>query len=91
MNEYFYDGYADTTQLEGIFAYTFNDYTFSLNYESVDDDDYDTLYEQMAVQAEYAVTTSFYTFAGYQTDNVIITIITLSGVAKVGAWGAHHI
>ncbi len=68
MNEYFYAGYEDTTQLEGIVAYGVNDWTFSVNYESVDEDDLDTLYSQMALQAEYAVTPSFYTFAGYQID-----------------------
>ncbi len=69
MNEYFYKGLADTLQLEGLVAYGVNDWTFSLNYESVEDDDAnDTLLEQMAVQAEYAVTSSFYTFAGYQLD-----------------------
>ncbi len=69
LNEYFYDGYSDTIQLEGLFAYALNDWTFSLNYESVEDDDAnDTLYSEMAAQAEYAVTSSFYTFAGYQLD-----------------------
>ncbi|MCA0934494.1 porin [Vibrio alginolyticus] len=69
MNEYFFSGLEETTQLEGLVAYGVNDWTFSLNYESVEDDDAsNTLYEEMAVQAEYAVTSSFYTFAGYQLD-----------------------
>ncbi len=69
MNEYFYAGLSDTLQLEGLVAYGVNDWTFSLNYESVENDDTsNTLLEQMAVQAEYAVTPSFYTFAGYQLD-----------------------
>ena len=68
MNEYFFEGLEDTTQLEALLAYGVNDWTFSVNYESVDEDDLDTLYSQMALQAEYAVTPSFYTFAGYQID-----------------------
>lgn len=68
MNEYFFDGLEDTTQLEGLVAYGVNDWTFSVNYESVEEDTLDTLYSQMALQAEYAVTPSFYTFAGYQID-----------------------
>ncbi|ANQ18771.1 porin [Vibrio natriegens] len=68
MNEYFYLGLEDTTQLEALLAYGVNDWTFSVNYESVDEDDLDTLYSQMALQAEYAVTPAFYTFAGYQID-----------------------
>jgi predicted porin len=68
MNEYFFEGLEDTTQLEGLVAYGVNDWTFSVNYEGVEDDDLDTLYSEMALQAEYAVTPSFYTFAGYQID-----------------------
>ncbi len=69
MNEYFFSGLEDTSQLEGIVAYGVNNWTLSLNYESVEDDDAnDTLYSEMAVQAEYAVTPAFYTFAGYQID-----------------------
>ncbi|MGY0616967.1 porin [Vibrio sp. FJH11] len=68
MNEYFFDGYEDTTQMEGIVAYGVNDWTFSVNYEGVEEDTLDTLYSQMALQAEYAVTPAFYTFAGYQID-----------------------
>ncbi|CAH0527945.1 hypothetical protein CTH30272_01594 [Allocatenococcus thiocycli] len=68
MNEYFFEGLEDTTQLEALLAYGVNDWTFSVNYEGVEDDDLDTLYSQMALQAEYAVTPSFYTFAGYQID-----------------------
>ncbi len=68
MNEYFFGGYEDTTQMEGIVAYGVNDWTFSVNYESVEEDTLDTLYSQMALQAEYAVTPAFYTFAGYQID-----------------------
>ncbi len=69
MNEYFYAGLKDTIQLEGLFAYAMNDWTFSINYESVEDDDAnDTIFSQSALQAEYAVTPSFYTYAGYQFD-----------------------
>ncbi|MCY9879237.1 porin [Vibrio natriegens] len=69
MNEYFYKGMEDTSQLEGIVAYGVNDWTFSVNYESVEDDELDeTQFSQMALQAEYAVAPSFYTFAGYQID-----------------------
>ncbi|QLK49468.1 porin [Vibrio owensii] len=69
MNEYFFDGYEETTQLEGLLAYGVNDWTFSVNYESVEDDKASkTLYSEAALQAEYAVTPSFYTFAGYQFD-----------------------
>ncbi|MBR9787522.1 MAG: porin [Vibrionaceae bacterium] len=61
--------FKETSQLEALIAYGVNDWTFSVNYESVDDEDAnDTLYSQMALQAEYAVTPSFYTFAGYQID-----------------------
>ncbi len=69
MNEYFFDGYEETTQLEGLLAYGVNDWTFSVNYESVEDDKAsETLYSQAALQAEYTVTPAFVTFAGYQFD-----------------------
>ena len=69
MNEYFFDGYEETTQLEGLLAYGVNDWTFSVNYESVEDDKASkTLYSQAALQAEYTVTPAFVTFAGYQFD-----------------------
>ncbi len=68
LNEYFYDDLEETMQLEGLLAYGVNNWTFSVNYESVEDDNLDTLYSQMALQAEHAVTPSFHTFAGYQID-----------------------
>ena len=73
MNDYFfdYDGitYEETIQLEGLLAYGVNDWTFSVNYESVEDDKVSkTLYSQAALQAEYTVTPTFVTFAGYQFD-----------------------
>jgi predicted porin len=73
MNDYFfdYDGmtYEETIQLEGLLAYGVNDWTFSVNYESVEDDKASkTLYSQAALQAEYTVTPAFVTFAGYQFD-----------------------
>ena len=69
MNEYFFGGYEETIQLEGLLAYGVNDWTFSVNYESVEDDKASkTLYSEAALQAEYAVTPAFYTFAGYQFD-----------------------
>jgi predicted porin len=69
MNEYFYQGLEETTQLEALLAYGVNDWTFSVNYESVEDDKAsDTLFSQSALQAEYAVTPAFVTFAAYQFD-----------------------
>ena len=69
MNEYFYEGLEDTVQLEGLLAYGFNNWTLSVNYEAVEDDKASqTLFSQSALQAEYAVTPSFYTYAGYQFD-----------------------
>ncbi|MGR5409369.1 porin [Vibrio sp. PNB22_8_1] len=73
MNDHFftYDGttYAKTVQLDGLLAYGVNDWTFSVNYESVEDDKASkTIYSEAALQAEYAVTSAFYTFAGYQFD-----------------------
>jgi predicted porin len=73
MNDYFFDyegmTYEETIQLEGLLAYGVNDWTFSVNYESVEDDKASkTLYSQAALQAEYTVTPAFVTFAGYQFD-----------------------
>ncbi|WHP65902.1 porin [Vibrio harveyi] len=69
MNEYFYEGLEETVQLEGLLAYGFNNWTLSVNYEAVEDDKAsETLFSQSALQAEYAVTPSFYTYAGYQFD-----------------------
>ncbi|EJE8521302.1 porin [Vibrio parahaemolyticus] len=69
MNEYFYAGLEETVQLEGLLAYGFNNWTLSVNYEAVEDDKASkTLFSQSALQAEYAVTPSFYTYAGYQFD-----------------------
>ncbi|MFH4820037.1 porin [Vibrio alginolyticus] len=73
MNDYFftYDGalYEETAQLEALLAYGVNDWTFSVNYEAVEDDKAnDTLFSQSALQAEYAVTPAFVTFAAYQFD-----------------------
>ncbi|HHB1592571.1 TPA: porin [Vibrio campbellii] len=69
MNDYFYLGLEETTQLEGLLAYGVNDWTFSINYEGVENDkDSKTITSETALQAEYAVTPSFYTFAAYQFD-----------------------
>lgn len=79
MNDYFFDYkfpgaatsvlYQETLQLEGLLAYGVNDWTFSVNYEAVENDkDSKTLYSEAALQAEYAVTPSFYTFAAYEFD-----------------------
>ncbi|AQW59730.1 outer membrane protein C precursor [Vibrio owensii] len=69
MNDYFYDMLEETTQLEGLLAYGVNDWTFSINYEGVENDkDSKTITSETALQAEYAVTPSFYTFAAYQFD-----------------------
>lgn len=69
MNEYFYQMREETTQLEGLLAYGVNNWTFSVNYEGVEDDkDNKTVSSETALQAEYAVTPAFVTFAGYQFD-----------------------
>jgi predicted porin len=69
MNKYFYEGYEKTRQLEGLLAYGVNDWNFSVNYESVDDhSDSKTLYSHSALQAEYAFTSSLFSYAGYQFD-----------------------
>ena len=69
MNDYFYGMLEETSQLEGLLAYGVNDWTFSVNYESVEDEKLNkTQFSQTALQAEYAVTPAFYTFAGYQFD-----------------------
>ncbi|EKC5522310.1 TPA: porin [Vibrio parahaemolyticus] len=69
MNEYFYLGLPETVQLEGLLAYGVNDWTFSVNYEGVENDkDNKTLKSETALQAEYSVTPSFVTFVGYQFD-----------------------
>jgi predicted porin len=69
MNDYFFGMREETTQLEALLAYGVNDWTLSVNYEAVEDDkDNKTLYSHSALQAEYAVTSSFYTFAAYQFD-----------------------
>ncbi|MCR9908424.1 porin [Vibrio campbellii] len=69
MNDYFYLGLEETTQFEGLLAYGVNDWTFSVNYEGVENDkDSKTITSETALQAEYAVTPSFYTFAAYQFD-----------------------
>ncbi|WP_188014396.1 porin [Vibrio harveyi] len=69
MNEYFYRGLEETSQLEGLLAYGVNDWTFSINYEGVENDkDSKTITSETALQAEYAVTPAFVTFAAYQFD-----------------------
>ncbi|EJG1660126.1 porin [Vibrio parahaemolyticus] len=69
MNEYFYEMLEDTSQLEGLLAYGVNNWTFSVNYEGVENDkDNKTLKSETALQAEYSVTPSFVTFVGYQFD-----------------------
>jgi predicted porin len=73
MNDYFFVSekvrVPETNQLEALLAYGVNDWTFSVNYEAVENGkDSKTLYSHSALQAEYAVTSSFYTFAAYQFD-----------------------
>ncbi|MGI3102999.1 porin [Vibrio alginolyticus] len=69
MNEYFYQMRKDTSQLEALLAYGVNDWTFSVNYEGVEDEeDNKTVSSETALQAEYAVTPAFVTFAAYQFD-----------------------
>ncbi|GLR05290.1 porin [Vibrio hyugaensis] len=69
MNDYFYLGLEETSQLEGLLAYGVNDWTFSINYEGVENDkDSKTITSETALQAEYAVTPAFVTFAAYQFD-----------------------
>ncbi|PMG92310.1 porin [Vibrio breoganii] len=63
----------DTDAMEFIAAYAFaNSLNLSINYEAVESNGNDitkgTVYSQMAFQAEYNITPSFVTFAGYQLD-----------------------
>lgn len=63
----------DTDAIEFIAAYAFaNSLNLSINYEAVESSDKSivdgTVYSQMAFQAEYNITPSFVTFAGYQLD-----------------------
>ncbi|PMH17441.1 porin [Vibrio breoganii] len=63
----------DTDAVEFIAAYAFaNSLNLSINYEAVESNGNDitkgTVYSQMAFQAEYNITPSFVTFAGYQLD-----------------------
>ena len=69
MNKNFYMNVDKTRQLEGLLAYGVNDWNFSVNYESVDDHSASkTLYSHSALQAEYAFTSSLFSYAGYQFD-----------------------
>ncbi|EJG1784966.1 porin [Vibrio parahaemolyticus] len=69
MNDYFYEMREETSQLEGLLAYGVNNWTFSVNYEGVEDDkDNKTVKSETALQAVYSVTPSFVTFVGYQFD-----------------------
>ncbi|GEM78826.1 porin [Vibrio superstes] len=63
----------DSNGIEFIAAYAFaNSLNLSINYEAVESNDKavvdGTVYSQMAFQAEYNITPSFVTFAGYQLD-----------------------
>ncbi|NAW57694.1 MULTISPECIES: porin [unclassified Vibrio] len=70
MNEYMNRGLEESIAMEGLLAYAFaNSLNISINYEGVEDDkNNDTIYSQMALQAEYNFTPSFVGFAGYQFD-----------------------
>ncbi|MEZ8099224.1 porin [Vibrio bivalvicida] len=70
MNEYFYAGLEDSIQLEGLLAFGLeNGLNFSVNYEAVEDDKTNkTQYSTSALQAEYTITPSLVTFAGYEVD-----------------------
>ncbi|MEZ8989393.1 porin [Vibrio breoganii] len=63
----------ESNGIEFIAAYAFaNSLNLSINYEAVESSDKaivdGTVYSQMAFQAEYNITPSFVTFAGYQLD-----------------------
>ncbi|GAB7218382.1 porin [Vibrio comitans] len=63
----------DSNAMEFIAAYAFsNSLNLSINYEAVESNDKSvvdgTVYSQMAFQAEYNITPTFVTFAGYQLD-----------------------
>ncbi|UTM56917.1 porin [Photobacterium sp. CCB-ST2H9] len=70
MNEYMNQGLEESIAIEGLLAYALpNSLNLSVNYESVDDDkNNDTIFSQMALQAEYNFTPTFVGFAGYQFD-----------------------
>ncbi|MEZ9766247.1 porin [Vibrio breoganii] len=64
---------SDSDGIEFIAAYAFaNSLNLSINYEAVEGNDKSvvdgTVYSQMAFQAEYNITPTFVTFAGYQLD-----------------------
>ncbi|MEZ9130841.1 porin [Vibrio breoganii] len=63
-------GNFDSTSIEAIAAFALaNSLNFSLNYESIEDDDAnETQLAQMALQVEYNFTPSFMGYAGYQLD-----------------------
>ncbi|KDM92467.1 porin [Photobacterium galatheae] len=70
MNEYMNNGLEESIAIEGLLAYALpSSLNLSVNYESVEDDkNNDTIFSQMALQAEYNFTPSFVGFAGYQFD-----------------------
>ncbi|NAW87322.1 porin [Photobacterium halotolerans] len=70
MNEYMNRGLEESVAIEGLLAYALpSSLNLSLNYESVEDDkNSDTIFSQMALQAEYNFTPSFVGFGGYQFD-----------------------
>ncbi|GAM56272.1 outer membrane protein N [Vibrio ishigakensis] len=63
-------GNFDSTSIEAIVAFALaNSLNFSLNYESIEDDDNnETQLSQMALQVEYNFTPAFIGYAGYQLD-----------------------
>ncbi|CAM3071048.1 porin [Vibrio rarus] len=65
-----FQGNFDSTAIEAIAAFALaNSLNFSLNYESVEDDDSnETLLSQMALQVEYNFTPKFIGYAGYEID-----------------------
>ncbi|CAM4186338.1 porin [Vibrio neonatus] len=69
MGSKFY-GDFDTTNIEAIVAYALaNSLNFSVNYESIEDDDNnETQLSQMALQVEYDFTPTFVGYAAYQID-----------------------
>jgi len=70
MNEYMNLGLEESVAIEGLLAYALpNSLNLSVNYESVEDDkNNNTIFSQMALQAEYNFTSSFVGFGGYQFD-----------------------
>ncbi|MBD8512661.1 porin [Photobacterium sp. CAU 1568] len=70
MNEYMNRGLEESVAIEGLLAYALpSSLNLSVNYESVEDDkNSNTIFSQMALQAEYNFTPTFVGFGGYQFD-----------------------